>query len=63
LSKENTPLDFPKPPLVQGRKEKMTVVEQSRRAFLEVVTKEQGIYKLEWITFGVIVHFLGTLMN
>jgi hypothetical protein len=41
----------------------MTIVEQSRRAFPKVGTKEQGIYKLEWITFGVIVHFLGTLMH
>jgi hypothetical protein len=43
LSEEDTPFDSPKPPLVQGRKEKNIVLEQFRKASPKVVTKEQFI--------------------
>jgi hypothetical protein len=42
LSKEDTPIDSPKPQLVQGREEKITM-NQSREPFPKVMTKEQFI--------------------
>jgi hypothetical protein len=43
LSKEDMPIVSPRPQLVQGREEKKTVVEQSRKPFPEIVTKKQFI--------------------
>jgi len=40
LSKEDTPLDSPKPQSESGRKGKKTTIEQSREASLEVVIKK-----------------------
>jgi hypothetical protein len=43
LWKVDTPIDFPKLQLVQEREKEKLAEEQSRKPFLEVVTKEQFI--------------------
>jgi hypothetical protein len=43
LSKEDMLIDFPRPQLVQGREEKKIATKQSRKPFLEIMTKEQFI--------------------
>jgi hypothetical protein len=43
LSKEDTPIDFPKPQLVQEGEKKKITTKQYREPSLEVLTKEQFI--------------------
>jgi hypothetical protein len=43
MSEEDTPIDSPKPQLVQERKKKKVVEEQLKKPFPEVITREQFI--------------------
>jgi hypothetical protein len=43
LLKEDTPIDFPKPQLVQEKYKKKVAEEQFRKPYPKVVTKEQFI--------------------